>query len=308
MAKVQKQLSTGKKITEIGDSPQDLIDLKRVEAKIRQNDSISGTIDETLREMYAVDETLYNMGDYVQMVRQEAIGSFLNDVRAAPVVADNIRGYMEDMIKSANQDFNGVYLFGGNQNQFYTDNPNNGEPLNTPFVVEYGESTESNPSGLSVRFVGNNEDRYVSKDEYYTEVVNTKPADIFGNNSLEVFRDMIDMINIIKYDSDGNERGLENAISPADFAKVEDLQKKLSNHFDRINQAAGRNGGKIERLEIIRSQLDTEQIRLKEFRSMVEDTDVAAAAIELKKEEATLQYALQVGSTISRISLFDYLR
>lgn len=308
LAKLQRQLSSGKKATEIGDFPQDAIDLKRLESKIRQNDGIISNLDESLKEMYAVDEELYVIGDYVQMARQEVIGSFLNDTRAAPVVADRIRGFMEDIIKEANQDFNGTFLFGGNKNQFYTNNPNNGEPLNVPFVIVEGEPTDLNPSGLSVRFVGNNADRTISKDEYYTEVINTKAEDLFGANATELFQDMIEMVNIIKYDSTGAERGQLNAITREEFAKVEDLQKKLAQHYDKITQAGGRNGSKIERLEIIRSNLDNEQLRLKEFRSNVEDTDVAAAAIELKKEEAALQYALQVGATISRTSLFDFLR
>jgi|GEM_PF-935173 len=308
LAKLQKQLSTGKKSTEIGDSPQDMIDLKRLESKIRQNDTISSTLDETLKEMYAVDEELYNIANYIQEARNQAIGSFLNDARAATTIADQIRGYLEDIVKVANQDFNGSYLFGGNRNQFYSDNPNNGEPLNVPFVIVEGEPTEDNPEGLSVQFIGNNEDRSISKDEYYTEVINTKATDVFGSGATELFSDLVDMINIIKYDSNGELRGQINAITTEDFGKVEEIQKRLANHYDNITIAAGRNGGKIERLETIRSQLDNEQLRLKEFRSNVEDTDVAAVAIELKKEEAALQYALQVGATISRTSLFDFLR
>ncbi|GAB5466269.1 MAG: hypothetical protein Kapaf2KO_17050 [Candidatus Kapaibacteriales bacterium] len=308
LAKLQSQIASGKKNIEIADSPEDLIDQKRIESKIRQNDSIFSNLEKTVRELYAVDEELFIIADYVQQTRDMAIGSFLNDARAATTVAETMEGLLADMVKQANQDYNGTFLFGGNKNQFFSDNPDNQTEQNTPFKLIEGESTDDNPSGLRVEFIGNNEVRSIRRDEFTTEEINVLPKDIFGQNSVELFSDMIDMINIIKYDSNGVVREVRNSISKQEYAEVDRIQKKLATHFERLTEAAGKNGGKIQRLEIIMDSIATEQIRLKDYRSLVSDTDVAEASLELKKEEAALQYALQIGSVLSRNTLFDFIR
>ena len=64
----------------------------------------------------------------------------------------------------------------------------------------------------------------------------------------------------------------------------------------------------LNRIVNLRDQLTDENIRLKDYRSIREDADVAEAALNLRREETALQYALQVGARINQTSLFDFLR
>ncbi|HPI19970.1 MAG TPA: hypothetical protein PKY56_06320, partial [Candidatus Kapabacteria bacterium] len=70
---------------------------------------------------------------------------------------------------------------------------------------------------------------------------------------------------------------------------------------------SARNGSRINRLGAISLQMTEENTRLKEYRSLQADTDVASSAIKLSQDETALNYALQVGSRLIQQTLFDFL-
>ena len=85
------------------------------------------------------------------------------------------------------------------------------------------------------------------------------------------------------------------------------MQKDVADKYDEMNILAAVNGSKINRLDSTRDFLLGENLRLDEYRSIKEDTDIAESAMNLKREENILQFALQVGSRINQLNLFQFL-
>ena len=61
------------------------------------------------------------------------------------------------------------------------------------------------------------------------------------------------------------------------------------------------------RLDSVRSQMQEENIRLKNLKSEYSDTNYSEVALQLKKDEAALSYTLQIGTKLINNSLLDFL-
>lgn len=305
--KEEVRLSTGKAITSLSDNPSHYVDSIMITSKIQQNENYINIIEDALSELRATEESLEFISDNVRKIRELAIDATqIGNSGNTYTLSVFIKGILKDIIKQANADFNGKYLFGGTKttSSSYTDDPGN-EKL--PFEIIFSEPTSDNPSGMTLLFKGNDKDRIINKDNKTTEVINTKANAIFGENN-ELFDTIIELYNLLAFNADGSNRQEYDNINKEDFDKLNSLQQKLAVYMEKIDKANGENGAKINRLDLISQQMTAETIRLKEYRSLKEDTDVARSTINLQMEEIALRYSLQIGSSIMRNSLFDFLR
>ena len=140
-----------------------------------------------------------------------------------------------------------------------------------------------------------------------SEIVNTQAEDIFGFGGIDTLQKIIDIYNVVAFDQSGNQRPARTLLNADEIAELNTLQKEVADKFDEINVLASVNGSKINRLESTRDFLQSENLRLDEYRSLREDTDIAESAMNLKREENILQFALQVGSRINQLNLFQFL-
>ncbi len=305
--KAQTRVSTGKDIITLSDNPEKVVDIKLFEKKISQNENYINILDLTQQELYAVDDSLRRVSDVVQTIRYEAINSTNQDTEALQVLGEQFRGLLDDLVREANTDFNGHYLFAGTKTtpqSIKRDFPDMNE---NPFQIIGVEPTEDNPSGLSVQFKGNNNDRIINKDQKNSQVINQKANEIFGPNN-ELFDLVIEMHNILSFNEDGSPRTDSDFFNENDMKNIDRVQQGLATFYDDINRIAARNGTYLNRVDGLKNQLIDETLRLKDYRSVQEDTDIADAVINLTRQENALNYALQVGARINQISLFDFLR
>jgi flagellin-like hook-associated protein FlgL len=222
--------------------------------------------------------------------------------------ANYVKGFLTDIVTAANTDFNGHFLFAGTKTTKNSITPTGAQKDNMPFEIVQDVPSATNPSGLRVDFKGNNNDRVINKDGSTTEVLNTKSGDIFGYGGTAVLNDLVDLYNLLKYKSDGSERGDNDVFTPADSDKLNSLQKKITDSYDVVNRTAAQAGARQTRLESLNDQLVEEGTRLKGYLSNIKDTNYSEAAINLAKEQNTLQFALQAGTHIMHQSLFDFLK
>ena len=152
-----------------------------------------------------------------------------------------------------------------------------------------------------------NKDRIINKDIRSQEVINTKAEDMFGAAGTEVFSSIIKLYNLLNYKSDGTVRSQGDGLTGSEVDLINIYQKDIAVATENINIANGRNGIKIQRLTAIKEQMTEEITRLKEFRSIDEDTNFAQSTIKLSQEQNALNYSLQVGSRLIRQSLLDFL-
>lgn len=303
----QIKLQTGRDIINLSDSPEKVVDVKLVDKKIDQNEKYIKNLDLLISELYATDETITNIGDTVDDIRIKTIDAIRAEPPTLQIVGNDFKNRLTDIVRLANQEFDGRFIFSGTKTtsqSIETINPDNPK---TPFEIVEGEPTADNPSGLRVVFHGNNEDRIINKDEQTTQVINQKQEDLFGANN-ELFSTLIELHNTLSYNPDGTDRDDRDFLTRPEVEKLDQLQRRLSEFSEEINKIGARNGTTLERSQNLYNQIINENVRLKDYRSIREDADVAEASLNLQREQFALQYALQVGSRINQTTLFDFLR
>jgi flagellar hook-associated protein 3 FlgL len=305
--KAQTRVSTGKDIITLSDNPEKVVDIKLFEKKIAQNENYINILDLTMQELYAVDDSLRRVADVVQIIRYEAIDATNQDSEALQVLGEQFKGLLDDLVREANSDFNGHFLFAGTKTTPQSIKRDFPEMNENPFQIIAVEPTDENPSGLTVRFKGNNNDRVINKDQKNTQIINQKSDEIFGPQ-MELFNLVIEMHNILSYNNEGEVRTDADFFNENDMKNIDRVQQGLATFYDDINRIAARNGTYLNRVDGLKNQLIDETLRLKDYRSVQEDTDIADAIINLTRQENALNYALQVGARINQVSLFDFLR
>ncbi len=307
--KEQMRLSTTKDIVNMADAPDRLVDVKQLTSKLSENKKYIGLNDDALGEMRIMADTMESISDNYQKIRQLSIDATqIGNSGNIFSLATYIKGIMTDIVKLSNNDFQGRYIFGGTKTTTDSISTTAEAPSKEPFELVQGEITAENPSGLKVVFKGNNEIRTYNKDSKSTEIVNTPAKEVFGTNSTELFDSIIQLYNLLAYNDAGEQRQLGDYLKNEEISKISMYQQNVANIAEKLDNASGRNGAKLARIEAVRDQMVEENTRLGEFLSLKQDTDVARSTINLKMEENALNYSLQVGSKLIQNSLFDFLR
>lgn len=86
-----------------------------------------------------------------------------------------------------------------------------------------------------------------------------------------------------------------------------DLQN-ITDQLDNILDVRASIGAKVNRLEKNVERLDLMDIQFNQLLSENEDTDIAAATMEMKMQESVYQAALAVGARIMQTTLLNYLK
>ncbi len=302
------RLSTGKHILNISDEPSRFVKVKQISNLILKNEQYKSNMDEALSELRVTNDYLHNFGDMILDIRNLAIESTATGNSANMFTLSKfVKGLLEDSIKLANKDYNGRFLFSGTKTT--PESLDKTDPSQNDFPIELIEGTPDaeNPSGLSVIFKGNNKARIINKDPHSVEQINVLAEEVFGNGGVGIFQDVIKLYNIMAYNKDGIPRKLGDKLDSEDIKIIDKAQRRLAEIYDEVSNITSQNGSRIIRLETISGQISEENVRLKELRSLDEDTDVAHSTIKLLQEETALKYSLQVGANLLPRSLFDFL-
>ena len=302
------RISSGKKNLSIADNVADVVDADSFRIAMKRNDSYLSNIANNTDKLQQTDTALRAISDKMQEIREYVV-----DVSKTSTgfnhfaIAQSIKGALEDIVSLANKDNNGDFLFAGTMTS-PRDIKNANPTMNEmPFEIIQGAATPTNPSGLSIAFKGNNNDIEVNINDKSSEVVNTKADQIFGAGGTEALQKIIDIYNVVAYDQSGAQRPARTLLNANELSQLNGLQKDVADKYDEMNILAAVNGSKINRLDSTRDFLLGENLRLDEYRSLKEDTDIAESAMNLKREENILQFALQVGSRINQLNLFQFL-
>lgn len=303
------RIASGKQNINLADNPKAIADTKKLSTIINQNDNYIDIVDDALSELLSTEEQLGSISDSLQKIRQLAVDATnVGNMGNLSSLAVYIKGILNDIVKDANRDFNGHYLFAGTKTTAESIVPTPPAQDSNPFEIVFESPTPENFSGMRVIFKGNNEDRAINKDSYSSEVINTKAVEIFGAGGVEVFDEIIKLYNLLQYKPDGAVRDIYDVFAKDDQYKLDEYQAKLGRIAEEIDGVVARNGIRSNRLETVSSHLRNQNLLLKEFRSKKDEADVAQTSLNLARDQNALQYALQVGSRLFQNSLFDFLR
>jgi flagellar hook-associated protein 3 FlgL len=140
------------------------------------------------------------------------------------------------------------------------------------------------------------------------------PEGVDGVITRRIDEDNVLQINVAATDVFGDSDGLlvrlkeaYNALMRNDRDAIIDARNALATDLDIIRQIQGEVGTKIGRLELQGDKLETDLFNADKLISSIEDTDMAAAIIELQKDQTMYEAALKTGSQIVQMTLLDYL-
>jgi len=266
---VNQQISSGRRLTDLKDSPigsAELVTLAEKASQIDQYRSNSdscafflGVAESALNEVQNVVTAIYTAGS------EGASGYITADTRA--VIADEIRTMRDQLLSLANTQARDRYVFAGSQ-------------ANTvPFVL----------SGDSVTYQGDSSVNTVSVDDGL-EVRQ-------GADGSTVFNGIFAAVS-----------SLLTALDADDSSSIQSALEEVSSALSGLGRIRAQVGAALGQLQDVNAHLDTYKVAVQQQRGNIEDTDLAEASIQLSQLQTALKAAVSAASSIlPRNSLFDIL-
>jgi flagellar hook-associated protein 3 FlgL len=268
-SKLNRQVSSGKALTQLSDSPSgaaDLLSLTDIATYIDQYQSSAETVSYFLKTADSALNEVNNLLTSLVSKGSQASSEVLGDEERA-TLAMEIRSMRDQILSLANSQVKGKYIFAGS-------------------------STDSEPFQISGDDVSYNGDSTVNsvQVEEGTEVT----AGIAGS---EAFTSIFSTIG-----------SLLSAIDSNDTEAIGTALTQFESAYSQLGLARGRIGSSMSTIENVQSRLAEQETNLKERRSQIEDTDMTEAVVQLGQLKTTLDAALSAGSSIlSQRNLFDIL-
>lgn len=271
----QRNLATGKRINRISDDPENIETVIRYKRMIKFNERFQNTIGSALDFMYFTSETLDQSANVIARVKELTIqGADSLNADEFKAFEQQIDQLLRKLVNLGNTKFKDRYIFGGAN----TDKP--------PFTLAPdGSYVTANPDGIDGALKAEIGDGKVEQYNISGEQVFNSDVDIFG--TLIALRD---------------------AFANQDTATISNLIPDLETALDQITEANATLGAKIKRFELIDEQYRNENLRLQEFLSKTEDTDMAKTITDLQMEQTALETALRALAKTVNISLVDFMR
>ncbi|HFE64569.1 MAG TPA: flagellar hook-associated protein 3 [Caldithrix sp.] len=272
---LQFNLATGKRINRMSDDPEHIETVLRYSNLLKNHErfekNLKNAIDFMSISSQALDDAIDTMSHAKELAVKGVTGTNNEEWEA---MAEQVNQMLKQMVDLGNTRFNGRYVFGGS----YTNEQ--------PFTLKADESkVDANSNGIDGALKTEFGDQRI-------EQYNVTGQDAFMG-TVDVFQTLVD---------------LRDAFKAHDDSAVQSLIDQVEQATDQIVQQNGKLGSKINRFELYLQQYQSQDVKLQEFLSGIEDTDVAKAITELQIEQTGLTTALQVLSQTLNISLVDFMK
>jgi flagellar hook-associated protein 3 FlgL len=285
LAQSQTQLSTGKKVVQPSDAPDEASAIQRLKTVIARQDSFERAVQTTENRLKAEETALEASANILIRLKELTIQA-LNDTygpKDREIMALEMQGLQEDLLSFANsRDPSGTYLFSGSRT------------LTPPFAPNaQGDIIYQGDETINLVDVG--DQRQVKLNRTGTEVFQrvNRPQPDGTNEGRSFFQSVQDLVDGVRNsDRDAMNRGL---------GELEQLTQGVA-----VSQA--KVGSAMNVVENQRAVLDETRLQLKTVLSEMEDLDYTEAVTEMQKRMLALQASQAGFAQISRLSLFEYIR
>jgi flagellar hook-associated protein 3 FlgL len=276
LATYQRQLASGKKVNEVSDDPVGAKTSMRYRADRFSTTKYLDNIDRGNAFMNASDSALAEMSTLMDQIKdlgvQGASGS--QDAASRKVLAQSVDSYLTRMIELGNTVHDGRYVFAGTAT--VQDAP--------PFALS--------EDGSQVQYSGNLDSFSIAIGPTAAIPVNQHGHELFMG-STDIFASVIQ---------------LRDALKANDGDKVNDLLAGVDAASVQINDIHGAMGGRLQRLDLARNQLEESRVYLGELVSGIEDVDLTEAISQMQLTQVALEAGLQAGTRVLQPTLLDFLR
>lgn len=285
-AKLQEQISTGKRIQTPSDDPIISARIARMAKGAADQSQFASNITLAQSLLDTSDTTLESMTNRLQRAQELLISAgsdTLNDDNRAAISAE-LKAIVEDLYSLANTtDARGTALFGGSSaGAAYTRAADGtisfaGEGEAPPIPIGDGISIQATDSGA--RLFGSIQ---------------------AGSGPKDLFKIVDDLANALALGGSSDTAARKQALA--------DASEGLANASERLTTARASIGARGARLDIEADRLSSAAIDYKIERGSLEGTDIQSAVIELQKTFLTLEATQSSFTKLSQLSLFDYIR
>lgn len=285
LGQAQAQLSTGKKVLQPSDAPDEATAIQRLKSVIARQDSFERAVQTTENRLKAEETALEATSNILTRFKELTIQA-LNDTygpKDREIIAVELEGLQEDLLSFANtRDVNGAYLFSGSR--VFTP-PFGPDPQGN--IVYRGDET--------VNLVDVGDQRQVQLNRTGTQVfqrVNRTLPDgsVEGRSFFQSIKDLVSAVR--SSNREEMNRGL---------GELAELSQGVT-----VSQA--RVGSAMNVVDNQRAVLSETRLQLKTVLSQIEDLDYTEAVTDMQKKMLALQASQASFAQISRLNLFEYIR
>jgi flagellar hook-associated protein 3 FlgL len=271
LAKLQAQLSSGKRIQNISDDPMGTAAALSLQSGISRNDQYTANANDAQAWLSSADTTYSQMVDAMQSARTDVVKGLntgASDSTSANALADAIDGIRSTMLSLANTQYNGRPLFGGTtaSGQAYDSSGN--------YVGD---------SGSVVRQIGANNQVTVSAQG---------PA-VFGAAGSDVFTLLSNISSQLRTDPSSLSSG---TLSQVDTA------------ISRLSTAQATEGAAYQQVQSAQTQQTAQGTAMTDQLSSITEVDMADMAVKVTTANTAYQAALQTTASVRQMSLLDFLK
>ncbi len=264
-----RQVSSGRKLTRLSDSPQGSADLVSLSEEASRIDLYSSNIDtasyflalteSALNEVHNLITSVYTLGSQAS---SDAAGG---DVRST--VSTAVRSIRDQILALANSEALGRHIFAGSR------------VLAAPFEL----------TGDSVLYQGDGDINKVHVDKELELELGVSGSEAFDSIFAAV-------------------ETLLGAIDAGDTSGIKDALGQFSSAMSDLSRVRGRVGSQLSLLENAKTNLESRQDILVARRSGIEDADMAEAIMRMNQTQTALEAAISAGGRVlSQGNLFDIM-
>jgi len=275
LATYQEQLSTGKKLNRISDD----VVAARQSLRYRADENATGkyldNIDKSLAFMGATDTALSEITSLFDQAKSIAVqgANGSQDAASRFALSQAVDSYLTRLVDVANTVHDGRFIFGGTMTT-----------AGKPFAVA--------ADGSRVDYAGN-------LDAFRVEVGPNASIEV-NQDGYALFKEEVDVFAALVE--------LRDALRDNDAGRVAATIDTIDTAQRHANNLQGAMGGRVQRLELSRTQLEAGRIYQQELISQAEDADFTEVIAKMQLTQVALEAGLQSAARTITPSLLDFLR
>ncbi|MCE4049426.1 MULTISPECIES: flagellar hook-associated protein FlgL [Bacillaceae] len=273
MNQLSNQVATGKKITKPSDDPVVAMKGMYYRSSLSEVEQYKRNLSELYLWMDNSEASMNQASSGLDRVRELLVQgkTDTNGVDERGAIAEEINQIKEDLVNVANTKVNGKYLF-------------HGTDISNPPV------TAGNPPQVAANIADGSIDSYtVEVSSGVSMKANVNPA-TFNQEMFDVVQEIQDK--------------MENN----DTTGLDELLTRLDSVMNSLSSEKSELGARYNRLEMVESRIDAQEVLANKVLSDNEDVDMEVAITNLSVQESVHNASLSVGARIIQTSLIDFLR
>lgn len=274
LARIQEQLSSGKRVLRPSDDPSAFTEARQMEVLRDRYDQYLRSIDSSTNWVDHTQDALDGLAGLFTEAYERGVrihsDSFSSGDREAE--ATKLEAILENVVDTLNTRAGGEYIFAGTRTTV------------KPFTQAGPVVTYNGDTGARERYIGRTLKMDINVDGQRLHDTGQ------GYTITGALQDLIDAVR------SGNPAQMDTALQEITVAR------------DHVIDLGGEAGSMANRLELANNQLRDASFMVESRRTEIEDVDFAEALSDFQATQVGLQAAVRVASTVLNTTLMDYIR